>query len=85
MNELDVQWVGREDWIFRAYVRHGGGTSWLRKQIYLSCDSLDTIADVSLNGQKVGSSDNMFSRRRFDAKPFLRAREERNSGALHLR
>ena len=72
MNELDVQWVGREDWIFQR--TFDTAKEFLaEEQIYLSCDSLDTIADVSLNGQKIGSSDNMFSRRRFDAKPFLRA------------
>ncbi|HTP60330.1 MAG TPA: glycoside hydrolase family 2 protein, partial [Spirochaetia bacterium] len=38
------------------------------EQAFLSCDSLDTVADVFLNGERVGSSDNMFLRQRFDVK-----------------
>src|SRR5208283_3656846 len=53
-NELDVQWVGREDW---AYERTFHLPAAIRGEdrIDLSFDSLDTIADVFLNGKKVGS------------------------------
>jgi beta-mannosidase len=68
LNELDVQWVGREDSIFQRTFSVGA-EHLAEEQIFLSCDSLDTIADVFLNGQKIGSSDNMFCRKRFDAKP----------------
>jgi beta-mannosidase len=69
-NELEIQWVGREDWIYERCFSIGDGFL-AEEEIVLSCDSLDTIADIFLNGRKVGSSDNMFVRRRFDAKPYL--------------
>ena len=71
MNELEVQWVGREDWSYeRSFEVDDAFLA--EEAVFLSCDSLDTIADVFLNGKKVGSADNMFVRWRFDAKPFLR-------------
>ncbi len=72
MNELSVQWVGREDWSYeRSFQVDGAFLS--EDQVFLSCDSLDTVAEVFLNGKKIGSSDNMFTRLCFDAKPFLRS------------
>src|SRR5271157_165622 len=70
-NELEVQWVGREDWAYERSFDLDAAT--LREErIELTFESLDTIADVSLNGKKIGSVDNMFVRWRFDAKPFLK-------------
>jgi beta-mannosidase len=71
MNELDVQWVGREDWSYERDFNVEKGFL-AEEKILLSCDSLDTIADIFLNGKKIGHADNMFLRWRFDAKPFLR-------------
>jgi len=71
-NELDVQWVGREDWAFeRGFEVPKEFLS--EEMVFLSCDCLDTIAEVSLNGRPAGRADNMFVRWRFDAKPFLKA------------
>ncbi len=70
MNELDVQWVGREDWIYeRSFEVEKDLLE--EERIFLSCECLDTIADVFLNGRKVGSADNMFVRWRFDVRRFL--------------
>ncbi len=70
-NELEVQWVGREDW---AYERgFDVGAEILREQrVELVFESLDTIAEVFLNGKSAGRADNMFVRWRFDAKRFLK-------------
>lgn len=71
MNELDVQWVGREDWEFSR--RFDVPDSFLlADSVFLNCDCLDTIAEVFINGQKAGASDNMFVRYRFDVKKFLK-------------
>ena len=72
MNELSVQWVGREDWSYERSFQVDVAFL-LEDQVFLSCDSLDTVAEVFLNGKKIGSSDNMFTRLCFDAKPFLRS------------
>jgi beta-mannosidase len=70
-NELDVQWVGQEDWIYERDVTVDA--SFLSEEIVcLSCDCLDTIASITLNGTPIGSADNMFVRWRFDAKRALR-------------
>ena len=70
-NEMDVVWVGREDW---AYERGFDVDAKILKQdrIHLTFESLDTVADIYLNGKSIGSADNMFVRWRFDAKPYLK-------------
>ena len=71
MNELDVQWVGRESWAYeRSFEVDKAFLS--EDEIFFSCDSMDTVAEVFLNGKKIGASDNMFARCQFDAKPFLK-------------
>jgi beta-mannosidase len=74
MNELDLQWIGREDW---AYERTFEVEARIlqEERVQLSFDCLDTLADVFLNGKKVGSADNMFVRWVFDVKPFLKRGE----------
>jgi beta-mannosidase len=59
LNELDVQWVGERDWLYRcefdvpADLIDAGSVA-------LCCDGLDTFATVWLNGEQVIVSDNMF-------------------------
>jgi beta-mannosidase len=71
-NELAVQWVGREDWEYRR--EFAVSPDFLaEEEIWLSCDCLDTIAEISINGKAVGRADNAFVRWRFDVKRHLRA------------
>ena len=70
-NELEVQWVGREDWAYERTFEVDPGT-FSEDRVELSFDCLDTMADVFLNGAKIGSADNMFVRWRFDAKKHLK-------------
>ncbi|MFZ2657576.1 MAG: glycoside hydrolase family 2 protein [Victivallales bacterium] len=73
-NELAVQWVGREDWIYsRKFSVSEGMLS--EKSVFLNCDCLDTISDISINGRKAGSTENMFLRYRFEVKKFLKPGE----------
>ncbi|HET6485265.1 MAG TPA: glycoside hydrolase family 2 protein, partial [Spirochaetia bacterium] len=70
-NELDVQWVGREDWVFeRAFQIPRDFLS--EASVLLNCDRLDTIADVEINGRRAGHADNMFERWRFEVKRLLK-------------
>ncbi|MGA2641435.1 MAG: sugar-binding domain-containing protein [Spirochaetia bacterium] len=71
VNELEVQWVGREDWAYERSFDVDASTL-QEDRIHLSFESLDTIAEVFLNGKSVGSADNMFVRWRFDAKRHLK-------------
>ncbi len=69
--ELDVQWVGREDWAFeRSFTVEDRLLA--ERLVYLSFDGLDTVAEVSVNGKLVGRSDNMFVRRRYECRRHLR-------------
>jgi beta-mannosidase len=57
-NDLDVQWVADADWEYRRTI--DVDESLLdHERIVLECDGLDTIAEVSVNGERVGSSRNM--------------------------
>ncbi|MGA2378934.1 MAG: sugar-binding domain-containing protein [Spirochaetia bacterium] len=70
-NELEVQWVGREDWAYERSFDVDAATL-EEARIHLTFECLDTLADIYLNGKKVGSADNMFVRWRFDSKRYLR-------------
>lgn len=70
-NELGLQWIGRSDWLFERELdlpRRFLGDP----EAYLTFESMDTIAEVSLNGTSIGVSDNMFVRRRFPVAKLLR-------------
>lgn len=58
-NELDVQWVGREDWAFHRKV--SVPASFLKNDnIVLTLETVDTIAEFWINGTKAGESTTMF-------------------------
>jgi beta-mannosidase len=73
-NEKSVQWIGDTDWAYRRtftvdadFLAH--------QQVCLRCEGLDTLASISINGQKLGDADNMFRTWEFDAKPVLKTGE----------
>lgn len=70
-NEEKVLPVFEEDYVFRKKF-HVCEEDLAHDQIYLTCEGLDTICDITLNGEKVGSANNMFVKYRFDVKEKLR-------------
>jgi beta-mannosidase len=63
--ELQVQWVAEKDWQYR--IRFAVDDALLAEErIFLVCDGLDTLADVTLNGRTLGSTDNAFRQYRWD-------------------
>jgi len=69
-NELDVQWVAKEDWVFER--KFDVPASLLQeKSVFLNVEGLDTIATIFINGQRAGQTNNMFLRYRLEVKPFL--------------
>ncbi len=71
-NELQVQWIGREDWVYEREFRVPA--AWLaERSVFLNCDGIDTLATIFLNGRRVTRSANMFARVRVEVKKFLRA------------
>ena len=70
-NELDLAWIEREDWTYRAHFDVTKET--LQHEIVeLVADGLDTVAVVSLNGQPIGRSENMFTAVRWAVEDFLK-------------
>jgi len=69
-NELDVQWVAERDWEYRLIFRCPPDLL-AQECVFLVCDGLDTLADVTLNGRPVGHAENMFRCYRWDVKALL--------------
>lgn len=69
-NERQVQWVGREDWAFRRSFRVTSG--FLKNaHVALELESVDTIAEIWINGTKAGESRSMFVPVRWEVRPLL--------------
>ena len=70
-NEARLQWIGLSDWEYRLAFDVDAATL-SREQVELVFDGLDTFAQVSLNGQALAATDNMFRRWRLPAKALLK-------------
>ena len=69
-NELRVQWVSERDWEYRLTFQVAP-EALAEERVFLVCDALDTLADITLNGQPVGHAENMFRRYRWDVTSLL--------------
>jgi beta-mannosidase len=58
-NELDIQWAGMADWIFERMIDCSRDFA-AEPYHWFRAESLDTIAEVWINGRVVARSDNMF-------------------------
>lgn len=74
LNERGVQWVDKEDWIYRTHFE-ADSTLLSREHVELLFEGLDTYADVYLNDEKILTADNMFRRWRVEVRRLLRAGE----------
>ncbi len=69
--ETEVQWVNDLQWLYRR--RFAVPSSFLvHDAMELVAEGLDTYATISINGQEVGQTANMFIAHRFDVKKHLR-------------
>lgn len=72
--EQDFQGLEKQDWIYSR-------SFWMDKSslapnhIQLVCEGLDTYATITLNGQELATSSNMFRKWVFDLKPYLKEGE----------
>lgn len=73
-HENAVQWVAESDWEYRLLFP-AMPALFDEERVFLVCDGLDTLAEVSLNGQWLGKSDNMFRRYRWQVNEWLRRGE----------
>ena len=73
-NEDKVQWVAERDWTWERKFTLSANELAGNGQ-FLHCESLDTLAEIRLNGHLVAHTDNMFRRYRFEVKQWLRLGE----------
>jgi beta-mannosidase len=75
-NEKRLMWIGECDWEYsKKFVVKKGFLE--KRHIVLSCEGLDTLSAISINGKHVGRTDNMFRKWEFDVKKFLVEGENR--------
>ncbi len=72
MNELGLQWIDKKDWEYRTELSVDDELI-NKKNQYLVFKGLDTYADIYLNGECIGSADNMFRTWKFDVSGKLKA------------
>jgi beta-mannosidase len=82
LNELAVQWVDKEDWIYETTFNLSPETL-AKNNIRLFFKGLDTYADVYLNERKILETDNMFREWRTDIKPFVKEKGNKLRIYLH--
>ncbi len=71
-NEEQCKWIGESDWtctrdftVSKALLK--------RERVLLKCHGLDTLATLTINGQPVATTDNMFRTWEWDVKSLLKA------------
>ncbi|MEP7236324.1 MAG: glycoside hydrolase family 2 protein [Ferruginibacter sp.] len=70
-NESRLQWIDKADWEYKTVFNLDAKT-FVKKNIELVFDGIDTYADVYLNGKLVLQADNMFRAWTADVKPFIK-------------
>ncbi len=70
-NELDLQWIEERDWEYRTVFRLPAALL-DDEEVELVADGLDTVATVTINGQEIARTENMFIGHRWPVKRWLR-------------
>ena len=73
-NEDNFKWVAQTNWTYSTVFK-APYELWAMNSIYLNCEGLDTISKVWLNGEIIGTSENMFRRYLFSI-PNLKQNED---------
>jgi beta-mannosidase len=69
-NEKKVMWVAEQDWEYRRTFTVDPSLL-AEEKVFLVCDGLDTLAEVMLNGQLLGKTENLFRRYEWEIKAQL--------------
>jgi beta-mannosidase len=70
-NERRVRWVGENPWVYRRSFEAPAELT-ACDRLLLRCEGLDTLAALELNGQHVGSADNMYRTFEYDVRHLVR-------------
>ena len=71
-NELLVSWVAETDWQYSCSF-DADESILAQEHIELACEGLDTVAEIVLNGDVVGTTENMHCAYRFDVRSALKS------------
>lgn len=63
--------LAEKDCVFETEIE-ADGELLARERLLLCFDGIDTVADIMLNGRRLGHTENMHRRYEFDVKPYLR-------------
>ena len=74
-NETRLQWIAESDWEYRCTFTPAA-TLFNEEALTLVADGLDTLAEVWLNGKRLGRANNQFRQWRWDVKNRLRRGEK---------
>ncbi len=72
VNETGLQWIEERDWEYKTTFTASAALL-AEEVVELIADGLDTVATVTLNGQEIARTENMFISFRWDVKSLLRA------------
>lgn len=69
-NDVELRWIGLENW---TYILEFNQTvdDLKHEFVILTCKGLDTLSEIFLNGESIGTTNNMFVRYRFNVKDSL--------------
>ncbi len=73
-NEVDLQWIGRSDWVYRTTFRVEANML-KRNHVRLVFEGLDTYAKVFVNGEKLLEANNMFRKWEVECRKYIREGE----------
>lgn len=82
LNEHDVQWVDKKDWVYKRDITITK-EQLKSEHIELQFEGVDTYSDISINGEKVASTTNMFRTWNIDAKQYLKEGDNELKVYLH--
>lgn len=74
-NDIELRWVGYENWIFETNFELTKETA-NKTALNLVFHGIDTIGNITLNGQNIGSTSNMFVRHVFPIKDVAQVRNK---------
>jgi beta-mannosidase len=76
LNHRDLKWVTERDFDYTAHFTVSGEVA-ETEELFLVLEGVDLFSEVFVNGNRVGATENMFTRYRFDIKPYAaRGRNE---------
>lgn len=69
-NDVDLRWVALENWTYTLDF-NTKADDLQHEFVILTFSGLDTLTEIFLNGESIGTTENMFVRYRFDVKEIL--------------